>query len=198
MKTNLGGKKVAFVATNGFEQSELMEPREALLKAGARVDIVSPESNPIRGWRHGEWTSSVPVDVLVSKAKAEDYDALVLPGGVINPDHLRRNPQVLEFVRGFFDAGKPVGAICHGPWTLIDAGVVRGRNMTSYQSIQTDLKNAGADWVDEAVVVDNGLVTSRDPDDLHAFIDKLIEEIAEGSHAKNHISVFSGAGTDVR
>jgi len=198
MKTNLGGKKVAVVATNGFEQSELMEPREALLKAGARVDIVSPESNPIRGWRHGEWTSSVPVDVLVSKAKAEDYDALVLPGGVINPDHLRRNPQVLEFVRGFFDAGKPVGAICHGPWTLIDAGVVRGRNMTSYQSIQTDLKNAGADWVDEAVVVDNGLVTSRDPDDLPAFIDKLIEEIAEGSHAKNHISVFAGAGTDVR
>jgi protease I len=198
MKTNLGGKKVAFVATNGFEQSELMEPREAFLKAGARVDIVSPESNPIRGWRHGEWTSSVSVDVPVSKAKAEDYDALVLPGGVINPDHLRRNPQVLEFVRGFFDAGKPVGAICHGPWTLIDAGVVRGRNMTSYQSIQTDLKNAGADWVDEAVVVDNGLVTSRDPDDLHAFIDKLIEEIAEGSHAKNHISVFSGAGTDVR
>jgi protease I len=190
MKTNdhiLAGKKIASLATHGFEQDELLSPLEALQDAGADVQVVSPsEESKIKGWKGTDWGKKVKVDLPLHEANAEDFDALVLPGGVMNPDHLRRDPQVLEFVRSFFKAGKPVGAICHGPWTLIDAGVVRGRRMTSYETIQTDLKNAGANWVDEEVVVDNGLVTSRKPDDLPAFNAKLIEEIAEGTHSRQN------------
>jgi protease I len=190
MKTNdhiLAGKKIAILATHGFEQDELLSPLEALQDAGADVQVVSPsEESKIKGWKGTDWGKKVKVDLPLHEANAEDFDALVLPGGVMNPDHLRRDPQVLEFVRSFFKAGKPVGAICHGPWTLIDAGVVRGRRMTSYETIQTDLKNAGANWVDEEVVVDNGLVTSRKPDDLPAFNAKLIEEIAEGTHSRQN------------
>ncbi len=186
MKTQqLTGKKVAILATDGFEQDELLSPLETLREAGADVQVVSPsEESKIKGWKHTDWGKKVKVDMPLNEANGEEFDALVLPGGVMNPDHLRRDPLVLEFVKSFFRAGKPVGAICHGPWTLIDAGVVRGRKMTSYASIQTDLKNAGANWVDEEVVVDNGLVTSRKPDDLPAFNAKLIEEIAEGIHQR--------------
>jgi protease I len=186
MKTQqLTGKKVAILATDGFEQDELLSPLEALRDAGADVQVVSPsEASKIKGWKNTDWGKKVKVDVPLNEANGEEFDALVLPGGVMNPDHLRRDPLVLDFVKSFFKAGKPVGAICHGPWTLIDAGVVRGRKMTSYASIQTDLKNAGANWVDEEVVVDNGLVTSRKPDDLPAFNAKLIEEIAEGIHER--------------
>jgi protease I len=183
MAGELSGKRVAVLATDGFEQAELLKPREALKDAGARVDVVSPKAGKIKGWNEKEWGEEVAVDVVLDSANAADYDALVLPGGVMNPDKLRRNEKVLKFVKAFFDAGKPVGAICHGPWTLIDAGVVSGRKMTSYESIQTDLKNAGVQWVDEEVVVDNGLVTSRKPADLPAFNRKLVEEIREGVHA---------------
>ena len=191
MKTNqtLAGKKVAILATDGFEQDELLSPLEALRDAGADAKVVSPsDESKIKGWKHTDWGKKVKVDLPLNEANADEFDALVLPGGVMNPDHLRRDPQVLEFVKSFFNAGKPVGAICHGPWTLIDAGVVRGRKMTSYETIQTDLKNAGANWVDEEVVVDNGLVTSRKPDDLPAFNAKLIEEIAEGVHQRGAMS----------
>jgi protease I len=181
----LTGKKVAILATDGFEQDELLSPLEALRDAGADAQVVSPsEEKKIKGWKLTDWGKKVKVDLPLNEANADDFDALVLPGGVMNPDHLRRDPQVLAFVKSFFTAGKPVGAICHGPWTLIDAGVVRGRKMTSYETIQTDLKNAGANWVDQEVVVDNGLVTSRKPDDLPAFNAKLIEEIAEGTHPR--------------
>ena len=182
-QNKLSGKRVAVVATDGFEQSELMQPKKALEQAGAKVDVISIQAGAIRGWTDRNWGESVAVDRTIDSVNARDYDALVLPGGVMNPDKLRRNQKVLAFVRAFFDQGKPVGAICHGPWTLIDAGVVRGRRMTSYESIQTDLKNAGAQWADEEVIVDSGLVTSRKPADLPRFNEKLIEEIAEGVHA---------------
>jgi protease I len=182
MDASLRGKKVAIVVTDGFEQSELTEPRRALQESGAETRIVSPKDQEVRGWNHREWGDSFEVDLPLDRARAEDFDALLLPGGVMNPDKLRRDPRVLAFVRAFFDAGKPVAAICHGPWTLIDAGVVRGRTLTSYESIQTDLKNAGAHWTDAPVVVDNGLVTSRKPDDIPQFNRKMIEEFAEGAH----------------
>lgn len=175
-------KRIAILATNGFEQVELTEPKKALEDAGMQVDVISPESGTIRGWDHTDWGDTIQVDVPLNQAKAEQYDGLVLPGGVMNPDHLRREESVQQFVRHFFEAGKPVGAICHAPWTLIDAGVVKGRRLTSYHTLQTDLKNAGATWVDEEVVVDNGLVTSRNPDDLPAFNAKLVEEFREGVH----------------
>jgi protease I len=182
---DLTGKKVAILATDGFEQDELLSPLAALKDAGADVQVISPsEEKKIRGWKNADWGKKVKVDLPLNEANADDFDALVLPGGVMNPDHLRRDPQVLDFVKSFFNARKPVGAICHGPWTLIDAGVVRGRKMTSYETIQTDLKNAGAQWVDQEVVVDHGLVTSRKPDDLPAFNAKLIEEIAESAHPR--------------
>jgi protease I len=175
-------KKVAILATNGFEQIELTSPKSALEDAGIAVEIVSPASDSIRGWKHTEWGDEFPVDRPLNSAKASEYDALMLPGGVMNPDSLRRNRDVINFVRDFFLDGKPVAAICHAAWTLIDAGVVDGRRMTSYHTIQTDLKNAGANWVDEEVVVDSGLVTSRSPDDLPAFNRKLVEEVGEGIH----------------
>jgi len=195
MEKNLKGKKVAILATDGFEQSELAEPMNALENAGATAHIVSPKAGAIKGWKHTEWGDSFAVDATLDDADPHHYDALVLPGGVMNPDKLRRDPKVQQFVRSFFDEGKPVGAICHGPWTLIDAGVVKGRKVTSYETIQTDLENAGATWVDQEVVVDNGLVTSRKPDDLPAFNRKLIEEIAEGRHASR---AMAGASTSTK
>jgi protease I len=183
MKNELKHKKVAILVANGFEQVEMTEPRKALQEAGADADIVSPEKGKVNGWQFTEWGDSFPVDVPLDEADADDYDALLLPGGVMNPDKLRMNPMAVEFVRAFFAAGKPVAAICHAPWTMINAGVVEGRKLTSYGSIQVDLKNAGANWVDEEVVVDNGLVTSRRPDDIPAFNCKMVEEFAEGKHA---------------
>jgi len=182
MNQQLNGKRIAILVENGFEQVELTKPKQALEDAGARTDIVSPSSGKVKGWNFTEWGDEFQVDVPLEKAKPNNYDALLLPGGVMNPDHLRTNRQALEFVKAFFDAGKPVAAICHGPWTLIDAGVVKGRKLTSYESIQTDLKNAGAQWVDQEVVVDRGIVSSRKPDDIPAFNRKMIEEIAEGAH----------------
>jgi protease I len=185
----LQGKKVAILVTDGFEQEELESPRQALDQAGARTEIIAPKSGMVRGWKHTEWGDSFKVDRTLENANPHDYDALVLPGGVINPDKLRINNEAVEFVRDFFRHGKPVAAICHGPQTLINAGVVEGRRLTSYQSIQTDLVNAGAHWTDEEVVVDNGLVTSRQPSDLPAFNRKMIEEFAEGPHSPNLVEV---------
>lgn len=180
---DLTNKRVAIVATDGFEQSELLEPKKALEAAGARVDVISLKPGRIRGWKAKDWGDDVEVDAVIGSVRADDYDALVLPGGVINPDKLRLHDDVLAFVRAFFDQGKPVGAICHGPWTLINAGVVKGRHVTSWPSLRQDLVNAGARWTDEEVVAERGLVTSRKPDDLPAFNRKLVEEIAEGVHA---------------
>jgi protease I len=182
MVESLKGKRIAILATNGFEQSELEEPKKALEKAGAKTEVVSPAKDMIRGWKHTEWGTSVPVDVELERANASQYDGLVLPGGVINPDALRLVPQAIEFIRAFSTARKPIAAICHGPWTLINAGAVRGRKVTSWPSLRVDLENAGATWVDREVVVDQGLVTSRKPDDLPAFNAKMIEEFAEGRH----------------
>ncbi|MGJ8715807.1 type 1 glutamine amidotransferase domain-containing protein [Maribacter stanieri] len=179
-------KRIAILATNGFEESELKSPKEAMEKEGFNVEIVSLEKGEIKGWTDGNWSNSYKVDKTLSEVKAEDYNALVLPGGVINPDLLRREETVLNFVRDFFKLKKPVAAICHAPWTLISAGVVEGRKMTSFNSIKDDLVNAGANWVDQEVVVDEGFVTSRNPDDLPAFNSKLIEEIKEGKHEMQH------------
>ena len=182
MTKPLDGKHVALLVADGFEQVELTEPKQALEQAGAQVAIVSPADGKVRGWQHTDWGDSFEVDQSLEFAGEGEYDALVLPGGVMNPDRLRRNDRALGFVRAFVDHGKPVAAICHGGWTLIDAGVVEGRRMTSYPSIRTDLVNAGAEWVDEEVVVDDGLITSRNPNDLPAFNAALIEEIARGRH----------------
>lgn len=182
MQGKLDGMKVAILATDGFEQSELTEPKEALEQEGAQAYIVSPAPGEIKGWKHTDWGDKFKVDVPLNEANPVDYDALLLPGGVMNPDRLRIDPRAVEFVKSFFNEGKPVAAICHAPWTLIDAGVVRGRKMTSWPSLRSDLKNAGADWVDQEVVTDNGLVTSRKPDDLPAFNRKMIEEFVEGRH----------------
>jgi protease I len=179
MAQELKDLRVAILAENGFEQSELIEPRKALDAAGARTSVVSPQSGMIRGWSHTDWGESVPVDVALDEAKPDDYDALLLPGGVMNPDRLRMQPKAVAFVKSFFDAGKPVGAICHGPWLVIEAGAARGRQMTSWPSLQTDLRNAGADWVDRESVVDGNLVTSRKPDDIPAFNTAVIEQFSK-------------------
>jgi protease I len=181
---SLQGKRVAILATHGFEQSELEEPRKALDEAGAVTQVVSPEEGKIRGWNHKDWGNEIPVDVSLSSAKEEDYHALVLPGGVMNPDHLRMNPRAVDFVRHFVQAGKPIAAICHGPWTLIEADAVRGHTVTSWPSLRTDLKNAGANWVDKEVVRDKKLVTSRKPDDLPAFNREMIQLFAEAGATK--------------
>jgi protease I len=178
----LNGKKIAILVCEGFEQSELEKPREALARAGALTHIVSPEDGPLRAWAETEYGDEFQVDVTLDRARADDYDALLLPGGVLNPDKLRREPAAVEFVRSFFQNGKPVAAICHGPQMLIEAEVVRGRKMTSFPSVKTDLINAGALWLDQAVVTDRGLVTSRKPDDIPQFNEKMIEEFAEGVH----------------
>ena len=180
----LNGKRIAILVTDGFEQSELQQPREALDEAGAQTEIVSPQKEEVTAWDEDDFGDSFEVDVKLEDANASDYDALLLPGGVMNPDKLRMNEQAVAFVKSFFDAGKPVAAICHGPQMLIEADVVRGRRLTSYPSLQTDLRNAGADWVDETVVTDNGLVTSRKPDDIPDFNRKMIEEFSEGVHAQ--------------
>ena len=174
-------KRVAILTDNGFEESELTSPKSVLEAAGAKVDIVSIEKK-VRGWDHDHWSIELDVDVNLENASAEDYDALVIPGGVINPDKMRNNSKYVSFAQQFMESGKPVAAICHGPQLLIETGMLGGREMTSYPSIQTDLKNAGAIWEDKEVVVDNGLITSRSPKDLDAFNKKLIEEIGEGKH----------------
>jgi protease I len=178
MNESLEGKRVAILVADGFEQVELTEPMQALIDAGADAQIVSPEDGQVWGWKHTKWGSKFDVDVALDDARADDFDALVLPGGVMNPDSLRSNKKALYFVREFFTAGKPVAAICHAPWTLIDAGVVKGRKLTSYQTIRADLHNAGANWVDEEAVVDGNLLTSRSPDDLPAFCKRMVEQFA--------------------
>lgn len=182
MAKRLDGIKVAILIADGFEQVEMTQPKEALDKAGARTQIVSPAKEQVQGWRHYEKADRFPVDVPLDAADPASFDALLLPGGVANPDQLRGNPKAVAFVKAFVDEGKPIAAICHGPWTLIEAGAVKGRTMTSWPTLKTDLKNAGARWVDEEVIVDNGLVTSRKPDDIPAFNAKMLEEFAEGRH----------------
>lgn len=182
----LNGKKVAILVANGFEQVEMTEPRKALQEAGAETHLISPEKEKVKGWQHTDWGDEFPVDRALDSANADDYDALLLPGGAMNPDHLRTNKKAVQMVKDFFEAGKPVAAICHGPWLLAEADVVRDRKMTSYPSLKTDLMNAGAEWVDQEVVTDQGLVTSRKPDDIPAFNRKMIEEIREGVHAGQH------------
>lgn len=186
MADTLKDKKVAIlVANEGIEQVELTEPRKALEEAGATVELLAPESGEAQAFNHLDKADAFPVDRVVGDADAGDYDALMLPGGVANPDNLRTHAEAVSFVRAFFDAGKPVAAICHAPWTLIEADVVRNRKLTSWPSLQTDIRNAGGQWVDEQVVVDQGLVTSRKPDDIEAFNAKMVEEFAEGKHEGN-------------
>jgi protease I len=180
---DLNGKRVAILATDMFEQVELVEPRKAVEQAGAEVEVVSLEPGEIQGFNHYDKADTFPVDKTVADVSADDYDALLLPGGVGNPDTLRTDDGAVAFVRSFFEQGKPVAAICHAPWLLVEADVARGRELTSFWSIKTDVKNAGGDWVDREVVVDEGLVTSRSPDDLPAFCAKVVEEFAEGRHA---------------
>jgi len=179
---NLSNKKIAILAADGFEQAELEEPKKALDAAGAVTQIVSPNSGEIQGMNHADKGDKFPVDVQLEDADAEDFDGLMIPGGLMNPDTLRSTPAALKFVRHFFETGKPVAAICHAPWVLVDAGVIKGRKVTSWPAIQTDVRNAGGEWMDREVVVDNGLVTSRKPDDIPAFNRKMIEEFCEGRH----------------
>ena len=182
MDGKLTGKKVAILVADGFEQVEMTEPRKALQDAGAETQIVSPKDGKVKGWQHTDWGDEFPVDVPLKSARADEFDALLLPGGVMNPDHLRIDAQAVQFVKDFFQAKKPVAAICHGPWMLAEADVLRDRTVTSFPSIHTDLENAGARWVDQEVVTDQGLVTSRKPDDIPAFNRKMVEEFAEGRH----------------
>lgn len=185
MFDRLKGKRIAFLMANeGVEQVELTEPLEAVRAAGAEVDLLAPEEGDVQAFNHLDKGERFPVDRAVGDADVGEYDGLVLPGGVANPDQLRAKPEAVEFIRAFFDSGKPIGAICHGPWTLVEADVVRGRTLTSWPSLRTDLRNAGAEWVDEEVHVDQGLVSSRKPDDLPAFNAKIVEEFAEGVHAE--------------
>ena len=184
MANELQGRKIAFLATDGVEQVELTEPLKAMKEAGAEAHLISIKPGQIQGFNHLDKGDTFPVDKTASEVSASDYDALVLPGGVANPDELRTNKDAVRFVREFFDQGKPVAAICHGPWTLVEADVVRGRTLTSWPSVQTDIRNAGGTWVDEEVHTDQGLVTSRKPADLPAFCRKMIEEFREGVHAQ--------------
>jgi protease I len=189
MANQLQGKKIAILATDGFEQAELLEPQKALKDAGAEVDVITPSEGPakpqspdeIKGWNHTDWGRSVRIDRKLSDVEPEQYDALVLPGGVMNPDKLRQCSKAVAFVKAFVDAGKPIAAICHGPWTLIETGAVKGKTLTSWPSLQTDLKNAGATWIDKEVVVDAGIITSRKPDDIPAFNAAIIEAVSKGS-----------------
>jgi protease I len=191
MGTRLNGKRIAFLATDGVEQVELTEPWKAVEQAGGAPELVSLAEGEIQGFEHFDKGDRFQVDKPVAEADPSDYDALVLPGGVINPDILRTDRDAMGFVRAFFEQGKPVGAICHGPWSLVEAGVVEGRTVTSWPSLKTDIENAGGTWVDEEIVVDRGLFTSRKPDDLPAFCAKLVEEVAEGVHAEQREAVRS-------
>jgi protease I len=177
MADSLHGKRIAILATDGFEQVELTEPRKALDKAGATTEVVSLKSGEIKGWKSREWGDTVKVDKTLDQAKVQDYDALLLPGGVMNPDHLRMEPKAVQFVKDFVATGRPVAAICHAPWTLVEAGVVKGKTLTSWPSVKTDLKNAGANWVDKEVVTDGQFISSRKPDDIPAFSKALIEAL---------------------
>lgn len=181
MANTLQGKTIAILATDGFEQSELQKPKQALEQAGAKTEVVSPKAGKIKGWKMKEWGDEVPVDVVLNSAKPDRYDALMLPGGVMNPDQLRMIPEAVRFVKQFFEQKKPVAAICHGPWMLVEADEVRGRNVTSWPSLKTDIKNAGGSWADEEVVVSNNVVTSRKPDDIPAFNREMIELFSKGS-----------------
>jgi protease I len=185
---SLKDKRIAILVADGFEQVEMTEPREALEAAGAETTLISPSESEVRAWDETDWGESFEVDLPLGEAEGESFDALLLPGGVLNPDKLRANPEAIRFVKHFFNSGKPVAAICHGPWTLINAGVVKGRTLTSYPSIQADLANAGAKWVDKEVVVDSGLVTSRKPGDLPAFNKAMIEQFAEGIHEGQYVA----------
>jgi protease I len=185
MPGQLDGKRILILATHGFEQSELEVPRDRLKAAGAKVDVVSPESGEIKGWDEKDWGRPVKVDKSLREARADDYDAIVLPGGQINPDLLRINLDALNLIKAFYDAGKTVAAVCHAPWLLIETGLAKGRKMTSYKSIKTDVVNAGARWEDSSVVTDNGVITSRNPGDLVDFSNKIIEEVQEGRHSRH-------------
>jgi len=182
----IGSSKILIMATHGFEQSELMAPLEALRKAGATVDVAAPDAGEIKGWHNNDWGRSVPVDLTLKEAKPADYDALVLPGGQMNPDTLRINDTALAIVEAFLESGKVVAAICHAPWLLVETGAVKGRKVTSYKSVKTDVINAGGQWVDEQVVVDEGIITSRNPGDLEAFVAKIVEEVEEGTHKRRY------------
>ncbi|HEY0455918.1 MAG TPA: type 1 glutamine amidotransferase domain-containing protein [Verrucomicrobiae bacterium] len=192
MAEELKGKKVAILVENGFEEVEMTKPRKALQEAGAETILVSPVQGKVTAWAETDWGGKYDVDLPLEDARPEDFNALLLPGGVMNPDKLRKNSKAVDFVRHFYDSGKPIAAICHGPWTLVEADVVKGLRMTSYESIKTDLKNAGAEWVDDEVVVDHGLVTSRKPDDLPVFNRKMLEEFKEGVHQREKVSEFAG------
>jgi protease I len=195
MGEQLAGKKVAILAADGFEEVELTKPRKALDDAGAQTSVVSIKSGKIQGMNHADKGETVAVDLTLSDAKPQDFDALMIPGGLMNPDTLRSTDEALEFVRHFFQEGKPVAAICHAPWVLIDAGVARGRTLTSWPAIKSDVRNAGGNWIDEEVVVDNGLVTSRKPDDIPAFNEKMIEEFREGRHQPASPTATAGLET---
>jgi protease I len=185
-KKDLNGKKIAILVDEGFEQVELIKPRKALDKVGAETKVISPQAGEVRAWNMKRWGKSVAVDVPLESADPAQFDGLLLPGGVMNPDKLRMNPKAVEFVKHFFDEGKPVASICHGPWTIVEADAVKGRTLTSWPSLQTDIRNAGGTWVDEEVVTDMGLVTSRKPDDIRAFNKKMIEQFAEDEHKTRH------------
>jgi protease I len=189
----LEGKKVAILAADMFERVELEEPRKALEEAGATTEVISIKDGKIKGFDHFEPANEIKVDKTVEEASPDEYDALLIPGGVGNPDQLRGDENVVSFVRDFFEAGKPVAAICHGPWVLVEAGVVKGRKLTSWPTLQTDIRNAGGTWVDEQVVVDEGMVTSRKPDDIPAFNEKMIEEFCEGQHAGQREQTTAGS-----
>ena len=197
-RTELNGKRVAILATDGVEQIELTDPRKALDDAGAETVLVSPKRGKIKGWQHDHWGDEFPVDKELGAVRADDFDALMLPGGVMNPDHLRQNEDAVQFVRRFFELGKPVAAICHAPWMLVEAGVVKGKTVTSWPSLRTDIENAGGDWVDREVATDEGLVTSRKPDDIPAFNRKMLEEFAEGVHEQQRLGARPEISTETR
>jgi protease I len=183
MANTLQGKKVAVLVTDGFEQVELTKPRQALQEAGAETKVVSPKSGKVKGWNHTEWGDEVQIDVELKSADPAQFDALLLPGGVMNPDSLRLDPNAVRFTRHFYDAGKPIASICHGPWMLVKADIARGHTLTSWPSLKTDIKNAGGNWVDKEVISDNGVVTSRKPDDIPAFNREMISLFAAGTTA---------------